>query len=199
MSLSNHRLAGLEALLASPQGSHLVKTAGEKTFWNALGKGGKGTAGYLAGSPFRGISGGLADILLGTKDHGGSRMRSVKGLKGMRPISKTEWKKARGGGHSWLSKGDVGKARINGKITYFRRIKRPGGAIGLVRRYPLHAAAIGGLGYLALKTRKSAKERAELAEAERAGTPFKKPTEEVANTWKEQLSYKNPMESKVWG
>ena len=103
------------------------------------------------------------------------------------------------GKHEFLAKGDVGKATINGKKTYFRRARTPGGLVGLVAKHPLKAALAGGLGYLALKSRPSAEQRAEAATQAAAGTPFKNPTKEVSDMYNQQVSYENPLARKAWG
>jgi hypothetical protein len=156
--------------------------------------------GKILGAPFTGITGGIADVLFGGKDSSGSRLRPVgSGPSGVKEISKAEYKKALKGNHNFLNKNTVTTGVIDGKKVFYRRLQRPGGMVGMAMKHPLLTTAGLGIGYLTLKGRPDAATRAQMAEQQRQGTAFKSPTKDYVKDWKKELSYENPMASKVWG
>lgn len=129
----------------------------------------------------------------------GRRLEKVTGPGGLVGISKEEYEAIKSG----RKPGKASKARLGLGLglesAYLKQRYAPGGLLGAIRKHPLAAAGIGGLGYLLM----SRPEYRPMAHGMTIGmlpdAPRRDVDPVVAAKFQHQASHNNPWSSQAWG
>ena len=170
-----------------------VRDAKIKRFWQGMDRVRDWTMwapSQVAAMPVRGAQEMMAWMLLGPKARSGpfkgKRMHKVEGPvhKRHKAISKAMFKRMQRG----EVPGTAISGNIGGKDVFYKRRMSPKGLVGLMRKYPLHTAGLGGLGYLMMK-----------APAVRPSMPQMNLTIDARKALQPRENFQNPLANQVWG